>query len=134
MKTILVLEDEPSLMRLLRHSLKDYRVIEAASAEEALLFFIHLDYRVDMLLADLTVPRMSGAEVAVRLRSKLPDLPVILTSGYPVSSWKERDSDDLRRLGQAPVTVLQKPFTSLTLLDAICDLTGWPPGWKARIA
>lgn len=134
MKTILVLEDEMSLMKLLRHTLKDYRLIEATSAEEALLFFIHLDYRVDMLLADLTGPRMSGAEVAVHLRSKSPDLPVILTSGYPVCNWRERDCADLRKLGETSVAVLQKPFAGPKLLDTICDLTGWPPAWKVRIA
>jgi CheY-like chemotaxis protein len=134
MKTILLLEDEPSLMKLLRHTLKDYRLIEATTAEEALLFFIHLDNRVDMLVADLTVPRMSGVEVALHLRSKTPDLPVILTSGYPVSNWSERDCADLRKLGETSVAVLQKPFAAHKLLDAICALTGWPLAWKARIA
>jgi len=133
MKTILVLEDEPSLMKLLRHALRDCRVIEAATAEEALLLFIDHDYLVDVLVADLMLPSKSGAQVALHFRSRIPDLPVILTSGYPVSSWTERDSADLRRLGQ-PVAVLQKPFTGHELLDAIGDLTGCPPGWKARIA
>ena len=133
MKAILVLEDEPSLMKLLRHTLKDYRMIEATTAEEALMLFIDHDYLIDLLVADLTLPRKSGAQVAVHFRSKIPDLPVILTSGYPVSGWKERDSADLRRLGQ-PVAVLQKPFTGHQLLDAIGDLTGCPPDWKAKIA
>ena len=133
MKAILVLEDEPSLMKLLRHTLKDYRMIEATTAEEALMLFIDHDYLIDLLVADLTLPTKSGAQVALHLRSKIPDLPVILTSGYPVSGWKERDSADLRRLGQ-PVAVLQKPFTGHQLLDAIGDLTGCPPDWKAKIA
>jgi CheY-like chemotaxis protein len=133
MKAILVLEDEPSLMKLLRHTLRDYRMIEATTAEEALLLFIDHDYLVDLLVADLTLPAKSGAQVALHFRSKIPDLPVILTSGYPVSGWTERDSADLRKLGQ-PVAVLQKPFTGHRLLEAICDLTGCPPGWKARIA
>jgi CheY-like chemotaxis protein len=133
-KTILVLEDEPSLMNLLRHTLRDYRLIEATTAEEALLLFIDHDYLVDLLVADLTLPTKSGAQVALHLRSKVPDLPVILTSGYPVGNWRERDSADLRRLGDKPVAVLQKPFPGHQLLDVICDLTGWSPEWKARIA
>ena len=120
-------------MKLFRHTLRDYRMIEATTAEEALMLFIDHDYLIDLLVADLTLPRKSGAQVAVHFRSKIPDLPVILTSGYPVSGWKERDSADLRRLGQ-PVAVLQKPFTGHQMLDAICDLTGCPPGWKAKIA
>jgi two-component system cell cycle sensor histidine kinase/response regulator CckA len=133
-KTILVLEDEPSLMKLLRHTLRDYRLIEAPTAEEALLLFIDNDYLVDLLVADLALPTKSGAQVALHFRSKIPDLPVILTSGYAGSSWKERDNADLRRLGDTSVAVLQKPFAGHKLLDVIGDLTGWPPVWKARIA
>jgi CheY-like chemotaxis protein len=134
MKTLLVLEDEPSIMKLLRHTLRDYRLIEATTAEEALLLFIDHDYLVDLLVADLTLPTKSGAQVAIHLRSKISDLPVILTSGYPTSSWSDRDSADLRRLGEISVAVLQKPFGGHKLLDLICDLTGWPQAWKARIA
>ena len=134
MKTLMVLEDEPSLMRLLRHTLRDYRVIEAETAEEALLTFIDHDYAVDLLVADLTLPTRSGAQVAIHLRSKIPDLPVILTSGYPVSGWSERDSSDLRRLGETSVAVLQKPFAGHELLASICDLTGWPEGWREGTA
>src|ERR1039457_1518937 len=94
MKTILLLEDEPSVMKLLLHMLKDYHVIEATKPEEALLHFIDLDYRVDLLVADLTLPRMSGIQVALHLRSKLPALPLILTSGVPVSGWKEGSAQE----------------------------------------
>ena len=134
MKTLLVLEDEPSIMKLLRHTLRDYRLIEAATAEEALLLFIDHDYHVDLLVADLTGPQKSGVQVALHFRSKIPDLPVILTSGYAVSDWSGRDSADLRRLGEVSVAILQKPFSGHKLLDLICDLTGWPQVWTARTA
>jgi len=134
LKTLLVLEDEPSLMKLLRHTLRDYRLIEATSAEEALLLFIDHEYQVDLLVADLTLPTKSGAQVAFHMRSKIPRLPVILTSGYPVSNWSERDSSDLRRLAEMPVAVLQKPFAGYKLLALICELTGWPPAKKASAA
>jgi two-component system cell cycle sensor histidine kinase/response regulator CckA len=134
MKTLLVLEDEPFLMKLLRHTLKHYSLIEAASAEEALLLFIDHDHRVDLLVADLTLPTKSGIQVALLLRSKIPGLPVILTSGYPISGWSNRDSADLRKLGASSVAILQKPFLGQQLLAAIEDLTGWPQTGKARSA
>jgi len=134
MKTLLVLEDDRSIMKLLRHTLRDYRLIEATTAEEALLLFIDHDYLVDLLIADMTSATKSGAQVAIYLRSRIPDLPVILTSRYPPSDWSRRDSADLRRLGEISVTVLQKPFTGHRLLDSIGDLTGWSEAWKARIA
>jgi CheY-like chemotaxis protein len=133
-KTLLVLEDEPSIMKLLRHTLTDYRLIEAATAEEALLLFTNEDYLVDLLVADLTLPASSGVQVALHLRSRNPDLPVILTSGYPASGWSERDSAGLRRLGESTVAVLQKPFSGHKLLNLIGDLTGRPLLWKARTA
>jgi CheY-like chemotaxis protein len=96
MKTLLVVEDEPFVMKFLRQMLKGYNVVEATGAVEALMLFIDLNYPVDLLLAGLTLPRMSGIQVAQLVRSKLPALPVILTSGHPVDAWSNRDSANLQ--------------------------------------
>jgi len=123
-KTILVLEDEPTVMKFMRHILKQYRVIEATTAQEALLLFIDYDHQVDLLLTDVTLPNLSGIQVALLLRNTLPELPVILTSGYPVDSWCIRDSADLNRLGPLSVTIMQKPFQPDELSNAVRDLIG----------
>ena len=109
MKTLLVLEDEPSVMKLLRHMLKEYHVIEATTPEEALIRFTDLN-QVDLLVADLILPNMSGLQVALNLRSKRAALPVILTSGCPASDWSARDSADLETLGGKTVAVLRNLF------------------------
>jgi CheY-like chemotaxis protein len=134
MKTLLVLEDEPSVMKLLRFTLREYRLMEATSAEEALQLFIADPYGIDLLIADLTLPAKSGIQVALHLRSKIPDLPVILTSGYSLADWSGPDCADLHRLGEASVAVLRKPFACHKLLNAIYGLTGWPEVLKARTA
>jgi CheY-like chemotaxis protein len=134
MKTLLVLEDEPHIMVLLCRILNQYTIIEAVTAEEALLLFIDLGHQVDLLVADLTLPRMSGAQVALHLRSRLPDLPVILTSGYPVGVWKDRDCRDLEKLGSHSVTILQKPFRAEVIRNAVWDLIGDPLADKATTA
>jgi len=121
-KTILVLDDEFPVMKLMRHLLKQYNVIETTTADEALLSSIDVNYQVDLLIADLTVPIRSGVQVALLLRSRIPDLPVIITSGYPVSDWSGRHSADLERLGPQSLIVLQKPFSAKALLNAVCDL------------
>jgi CheY-like chemotaxis protein len=124
-KVILILEDEPCVMKFQRATLEQrYSVIGATTGEEGLLLFIDHGCRVDLLIADLTLPVLSGLKVALLLRAKLPDLPVILTSGYPVCTWCDRDSADLGRLGSRLVTVLPKPFQALELTDAVCDLIG----------
>ncbi len=133
MKTILVVEDEPVVMNVLRRILKPYRLIEAMTGEEALLCRFE-DDRIDLLIADLTLPRCSGIEVALLLRAKLPNLPVILTSGYPVAGWCERDSCDLDSLGSDFVTILAKPFSAQALANAVCELIGAQQAEKAKTA
>lgn len=132
MTTLLVLEDEPVVMKLLRNILKLYRLIEATTGEEALARFIDHDRQIDLLIADVTLPQISGIQVALLLRRKLPRLPVILTSGYPVDSWRTRDAAELERLGPASVAVLQKPFQVQVLRQAVCDLIGAPLTNSAR--
>lgn len=118
-KTILLLEDEPFLMELMRHMLKQYNVIECSTAEQALRLFSAHGRQVDLLVADVTLPASSGIEVALLLRSHLPNLPVILTSGNPVGNWSVRNTSNLERLGSSLLTILQKPFQAQGLLTAV---------------
>jgi len=134
MKTLLVLEDEPSVLSLMRHMLKRYQLIEAATAEQALELFTHGLHRIDLLIADVTLPKSSGIQVALLLRSAIPDLPVILTSGRPADAWNDRDTFDLERLGPQLVTTVVKPFEAQILREAVYDLLGTPLTEKATTA
>jgi len=122
-KTILVLEDHASVMMVLRLMLESYNIIEASEAQQALVLFTDHGRKIDLLVADVTLPRSSGIQVALLLRTEIPTLPVILTSGYPLSAWSDRDSADLKRLGSTSLAILQKPFQSQGLLKAVCELT-----------
>jgi two-component system cell cycle sensor histidine kinase/response regulator CckA len=133
MNTLLVLEDDPAVMMLLRLMLEPYSLIEACSAEEAIRLFNAHGRQVDLLVADLSLPRSSGVKVALNLRSKVPNLPVILTSGYPVSAWSDRDSADLEGLGSRSVAILLKPFQAQELLTAVRELLA-PRAEKTRTA
>jgi CheY-like chemotaxis protein len=123
METLLVLQDESSPMKLMRLKLKQYRIIEATSAEQVLRLFTENGRRVDLLLADVTLPISSGIQVALLLRLEIPGLPVILTCGNPVSSWNHRDSTDLKRLGSRSVAIILKPFQTTVLSDVIFGMT-----------
>jgi len=133
-KTILVLEDEPSLMSLLRRVLgrHGYDILEAANPEEAVQQFNDSHRQIDLLLADVGLPGVSGVQVALLLRSERPDLRVILTSGYPPHAWSARDSGFLHRLGPDSVSILLKPFVPRTLLNAISELIESPPSELLR--
>jgi len=126
MNAILALEDESSVMKLMRYLLKRYTVLEASTAKEALWLFKDNNRRIGLLIADVTLPLASGIQVALLLRLENPALPVVLTSGYPLSGWSERDAADLERLGSDTVTILQKPFQPQLLLNSVHELIGAP--------
>ena len=60
MKTILVVEDESAAMESLRNILKEYNVIEALNAEQALSLFSQYGRHVDLLVSHVILPRSSG--------------------------------------------------------------------------
>ena len=132
--TLLVLEENPFVMTVLRLMLDQYSLIEASTAEHALRLFIDHGRKIDLLVADVTLPTSSGIQVALLLRSRTPTLPVILTSRHPVSAWNDRDSADLERLGSRSVMLLQKPYQCKALSDAVCELIGAVPSEVARTA
>ena len=97
--SVLVVEDEEVVRRLLRQVLEQagYDVLEAADGAEALSLATMC--RVDLLLTDMTMPGLNGREVAERLRAGRPDLKVIYMSGYADAALEQG------------VEVLEKPFT-----------------------
>ncbi len=120
MKTVLVLEDEPVVMNLIRYVLsKEYVVLQSTTAAEALQRFHDHEGDIHLLLADVTLPVSSGIRVALELRSWNPRLKVILTSGYPPDMWPDQDTAELDELPSDSVATLQKPFTPAMLLSRV---------------
>jgi two-component system cell cycle sensor histidine kinase/response regulator CckA len=119
-KTVLVAEDESGVRRLVKRILvrKGYRVIEAASGADALAMADALDEPIDVLLTDMIMPGMSGAELASRLSAARPELPTLFMSGYP-----ELLSLDPATEGPTQ-DYLQKPFTSDELIKKLEELLG----------
>jgi CheY-like chemotaxis protein len=118
---ILVLEDDPLVSAVIRLILQSsgHTLIEAATAEEALLRFEDNDCNVDLLIADVNLPVSSGIRVALELRSLLPHLRIIVTSGYPPAMWNEQDAAAFKKLTPESVAILLKPFLPATLLDKV---------------
>ena len=118
-------------MKFLVHVLSPYTVLEATTSNQALRLFADHARQIDVLVADVTLPTSSGIQVARLFRLEIPDLPVILTSGYPLS---KRDSPGLERLGSTSVVILPKPFQPQVLLNAVRQLIGAPESGTARSA
>jgi CheY-like chemotaxis protein len=124
MKTILVLEDDPSNMQVLCTLLwsSDYRVLEATTGKEALEALNHQQGPIDLLISDVAVPVLSGTEVALELNKSHPAIPILFVSGTPMSAWSRRDLHNFQRLPPDRVDFLEKPFGAAVLLDKVGEL------------
>jgi len=111
-KTIMLVEDEPAIRRLLGTTLRrsGYEVLEAASGQEAIASFAEHRDEVNLLITDVRMPQMTGPELIRRLRASRPDLKVLCISGC-VSSMPEEIGNE--------VTVLQKPFSRQELINKV---------------
>jgi two-component system, cell cycle sensor histidine kinase and response regulator CckA len=114
-ETILLVEDEPVLLEMVREILQGYkyRVLTASNGLEALELWNQYDGKIDLLLTDVVMPNgMNGRELATKLSKGRPDLKVIYTSGY---SSAIVDSEPDRREG----LFLAKPFRPPALADLV---------------
>jgi PAS domain S-box-containing protein len=90
-----------------------HTVTDCADGSEAVAVFSAAPADFDLVVMDMIMPVMSGAEAITRMRSLRPALPVVLCSGYSV------DVEAQRVLGQDNLALLQKPFTSSDLAEAV---------------
>lgn len=83
-ETVLLVDDEESLRETTAEVLRSfgYQVLEAADGEQALQLYLAEAGKVDLLLTDVVMPKMSGIELAREIRKLAPMLPIILASGY----------------------------------------------------
>lgn len=86
--TVLVVDDEPGMRSMLSFVLTQFghKVITAHNGVSALeLVRRRRDETIDVLLTDLAMPGMNGAELADLLSERIPALKVIFTSGFPAA-------------------------------------------------
>src|SRR5215813_1331250 len=101
--TILVVDDELEVVRVLRRSLTahGYTVLVAKSGEEAMRVIWH--QRPDLLLLDLLLPGMSGLEVCQQVR-EVSNVPIIILS------IKDAERDKVEALDLGADDYVTKPF------------------------
>ena len=111
MKRVLVVDDEPVIRALVVASLAAECKVSAAADGHDALASLHAE-RPDVVLLDVSLPGMSGAEVLreIRADAKLQDVPVLLLTGLEPPEELEPDG------------VVLKPFTPSTLR---ASLTPW---------
>ena len=115
--TVLLVEDEPAVRQVTRAVLEigGYRVLEADGPAAAEHIASNVEIAIDLLLTDVVMPGMNGAELARRLRELRPELVTLFMTGYA-------DSEVLRlaTLGSQQKHI-QKPFTVSGLLARVGD-------------
>jgi signal transduction histidine kinase/ActR/RegA family two-component response regulator len=83
-ETILLVEDEPSVLDLAHRTLQQlgYNVLPCGSPDEALRTFGEYQSRIELLVTDVMMPRMNGNELAARVSALSPGVSVLFSSGH----------------------------------------------------
>lgn len=125
-ETILVVEDDPTVLELARMVLQTqgYTVYPASNAQEALELSRKYSGKIHLLLTDVVMPGINGLALARQLIQIRPKLKVMFMSGYTDTTLDRHGKIDL------DLELLQKPFTThklinkvRTILDSEQDMT-----------
>jgi len=104
--TVLCVDDQPSVLKLLRSQFKRFGVgqVKTTQKPERVLDFLEAHPEVDLVMSDVKMPGLDGWRLLKKIRKRFPLMPVILYSGFP-DALKPDPECELR-----PDAVLQKPF------------------------
>lgn len=111
--TVLVADDDEQIRTLVWEILaqEGFRVLPARNGHEGLEVLGRHGEGIDVLLADVVMPRLGGREMAQRAVQLLPHLRVLFMSGYGDSADFQADFPDS--------AVLDKPFRAEQLVEAV---------------
>ncbi|MDZ7860692.1 MAG: PAS domain S-box protein [Candidatus Krumholzibacteriota bacterium] len=117
-ETILVVEDENSVLELIRLILEKlgYSVLTASTAGEAFELAAENENKIKLLISDVIMPEMNGSELADKLKSHYPDIKILFMSGYTKNVIAEKGVLD------EGVNFIQKPFSKIELGKKINQL------------
>jgi two-component system, cell cycle sensor histidine kinase and response regulator CckA len=119
-QTILVAEDEPRMLRLLEKVLsrRGYRVLAASDGEQAIEVYRGYKPRIDVVLLDVGLPKMTGWSVLLRMKQENPDVRVVIASGYLEPKLKaEMSLAGVKRF-------VNKPYVLDDVIETIQSLIG----------
>ncbi|TFH02508.1 MAG: PAS domain-containing sensor histidine kinase [Calditrichales bacterium] len=119
-ETILIAEDQPEVRNLMVGALKmyGYNVIEAQNGEEALEVCNGYEGKIDLIITDIVMPKMSGQKLMEKLNPLNPDMKVIFISGYSEEVFSNKSE-------LIPGSnFVQKPFTPHDILIKVREILG----------
>ena len=124
-QTVLIADDEEPVRRVASRLLarNGYNVREAADGAEALRMLAASPGEINLLVSDIIMPEMGGLELARRVGTEFPGLPILLISGYS-------DSQELGQSIPPDLDLLQKPFSGTELTAAVARCLARGPAQK----
>ncbi|MEO1482883.1 MAG: ATP-binding protein [Myxococcota bacterium] len=118
--TVLVVDDEVAVQRTLTRQLTSAgaQVLTASDGAEGLSVYQRERERIDAMILDLTMPKLTGDVVLTKLREIAPDLPVLIMSGF---------SESVIPQNPGPTEFMPKPFRRQALVETLRELLTQPP-------
>ncbi|CCO23367.1 response regulator transcription factor [Maridesulfovibrio hydrothermalis] len=116
MKKILLIDDDPKMLDLLKHYLRNEQVsiLSAPDGEEGLALFESSS--VDLVIIDIFMPNMDGIQTIMELKQKNPDSKILVISGGGEYTGLEY-LKQAKALGAAEALV--KPFTQIDFISTV---------------
>ena len=114
-ETILLVDDSSSLRKMIQEILshKGYSVMTAQDGIQALELSRAYSGVIDLLITDIVMPQMGGAQLADQIIRERPDIPVVFLSGYAADKYPIPEHAPGR------ITTIQKPCSVDTLLTSV---------------
>lgn len=110
-RRVMLIDDEPDVLNVIQKILEaaGFEVLAFHVAQDALDAFHKDPEEIHVVITDMTMPGLSGVEVAVDIKALRPDCPVIVSTGYAVAGTDHPGFDG----------ILQKPYRSDVLIDLL---------------
>ena len=123
-ETVLLVEDDDSLRSLTHTFLMGlgYKVVDAASGEEAVHILREYSQPIHLLLTDVVMPGINGRETAMKIKEHRPGIRILYVSGYAHDAFMQEGTvanDE---------GFLEKPFAFEELAEKIREILDAPPG------
>jgi PAS domain S-box-containing protein len=123
-EVVLIVDDEPDVVEGMRQLLEqhNYHVCTARNGEEALDMVGRQQHKIDALVTDIMMPAMDGVTLIRAVRTAMPKLKIIASSGLGTDMGGSFRAQELKSLGVA--SFLPKPYGSEKLLAMLHQLLG----------
>ncbi len=114
-ESILIVDDEPPIMKMSIKTLASlgYKMTGRTSSIEALELFKGQPSRFDLVITDMTMPHITGTELAEKMMQIRPDVPIILCTGFSENIDEKR----ARKMGLSALVF--KPFSARNIAEAV---------------